>query len=81
MIDPKKTTERLVSPARCPHCGGRAVLECEEARYAKRRKEKIYHATVMCVNQITCGAMINVFLNDENAARTHCVEQWNRRTN
>jgi hypothetical protein len=38
-------------------------------------------AEVSCVNQITCGARTNVFLNDENAARTACIEQWNRRTN
>jgi hypothetical protein len=38
-----------------------------------------YMAEVACVNQITCGARTNVFLNEESAARTMCVEQWNRR--
>ena len=70
-----------VKSARCPHCGGKAVLESQPCKFSSRHhKEKIYMAEVSCTNQITCGARVNVFLNDESAARAACLEQWNRRT-
>lgn len=71
----------LVMPARCPHCGAKAELESWESMYDKTMERQLYGAAVVCSNRLLCGAAISVILNDENAARTQCVEQWNRRHN
>lgn len=71
----------LVMPARCPHCGGKAEWESGETSYDKTMQQQLYYAVVRCTNIVTCGAGMSVILNDEDAARTQCVEQWNRRHN
>lgn len=72
--------ENSIPIASCPHCGGKATISSQICEFEKPRDETIYFAEVTCTNFLLCGARVTVFLNNEAAARSHAIGQWNRRT-